>query len=204
MNDYARAHHLLPAAAFAVAVALVGWWLAGGTIALPQVVSGVAKPVQLQLMITVVLGPTTVWVFNAAATEFDRLGRRFLLSYDALSVATLAVPSGAVIGLMYLVGDGDHGSALARDGALYIGLALLCLGLFDETVALVAPIGYFMLVSTFGGTSRGTAYTWAYVRDDVRSWHLLLSTLVLIAGFTSFTVRQRRSVRPLLAVRSQT
>ncbi|MCL9793834.1 hypothetical protein [Frankia sp. AgKG'84/4] len=192
MIDYTRAHRFLPSAGCAAIASFLGWWWAGGTVPLPEIVSGLTKPVQLQLIIMVALAPATVWMFSSITSDFERVARRSLLPFDALALLTLLGPVVVSVGTMYLAGDGRHAPALLRDALCFVGLALLCLGLADETAALTVPVAYFMAVATFGGAAQGQSHVWAYVRADFRPGHLVLSAAILLAGAASFTVRHRR------------
>ena len=196
MMDYVKAHNLLPAAGVSTAISLVGWWWGGTSVPLPQIALGLTEPVVLQLFVTVLMGPLTVWTFGQTAVLFEQSASRRLLPFDLLAVAALLGPVCLTMAGMYLTGDGQHATEPLRNAALFVGLAFLCLTAFGESAALVIPIGYFMIVATFGGRSNGTTYPWAYVRDEATPEHLVASILVLALGFGFFEARKRRTRRP--------
>lgn len=192
MNEYLKAHRLLPAAGLATLVTLVGWWLAGTAVPLPQLVSGLASPVELQLFATVVMAPLTVWTFDEEVLRLEASSRRRLWVLDLAVLAALVGPSCLLAAAATAAGEGAHTVELARNTVLFVGLAFLCHAAAGQTAALVIPVAYFLAMGTAGSRRDGTHQPWAFPADGADPRTVGLSLTLFALGFLAFAVRRRR------------
>lgn len=192
MTDYARAHRLSQVTALAVLITLVGWWWSGTDVPLPQLVSGLADPVELQLFVTVALAPLTVWAFDEDVLRLEASSRRVPWVLDLLVVGALLGPACLIAAAVAVTGSGGHTGELVRNAAVFAGLALLCLGAAGRTVALVVPVAFFLVMACAGSRRDGSHPPWAFPADDASLGTSIAGWVLLACGFGVFAIRRRQ------------
>lgn len=189
---FARAHRLGPAALLSTALALAGWWLAGTTLPVPQLLQGGMHPVAVELLLATGFAPIIGYVLPGPTLRFEHAARRRLLAADALLVAALLAPV-ALVGLAgFLLGDPHVALLGLRNAAGFLGLALAVRAVADDVAAAAVPVGYFLLVAMLGGRPGGQAAWWAVFRAQASGWSLAVGLGVLCAGAVLFHRQGRR------------
>lgn len=184
-----RAHHGALAAAV---LALVGWWLAGRVLPLPQLLQGHSQPVAVSLLLAAGLAPVVSRTFGGATLGLEYSARRALWVHDLTLLGVVMVPAAAVTLVSAAAGDLDFAGVALRDAAAFTGLALLALAAAGETAAAVAPIGYFLLMATLGGRPDGTAQWWAAWRGPVDPVTVAAAAVLLTVGVLAYHYGARR------------
>ncbi|WP_054570897.1 hypothetical protein [Frankia sp. R43] len=196
MADYLRAHRLASTAGLAALLALAGWAFASTTLPIPQLLSGGSQPVLFQLLLTTLAAPVVVAAFPEETLRLENASRRRLWVYDVVTLVAVLGPVLLVSAVAPLLGDGTHTDELARNTALFVGLALGVYAAFGQTAALVVPCVYFLAVATAGGLPYGGYRSWAFPAADANPSNSTVAAVVLLVGLLVFAVRQRRPARP--------
>jgi hypothetical protein len=195
MTDYLRAHRLAPVAGMATIIALVGWWWSGTTVPVPQIIGGLTSPVQLQLFVTVLMAPVTVWAFGEEVLHLEAASRRPLWLLDLAALVALLGPFCLAAVISVLADDSAHTAELVRNAALFVGLAFLARAVAGQGAALVVPIAYFLAVGTMGKQRGGSVHGWAFPADDANRDSVVAALVVLAVGVVYFAVRTRSRTR---------
>lgn len=192
MTYYLRAHRAVYAVVWSTVLSTVAWVGAGTVIPVPQINHGGASQVLMELLLAVLFTPVVVDAFGGGSLLFEYGGIRRLWLYDLLLLLMVLVPVVVVVGVAGMCGDGGFAWSFARNALFFVGLALGTLGVLGERIALIASIGYFLVIATIGGRTGGGAYWWAALRLPADGRTMLTATAIMILGVTVYCLRARR------------
>lgn len=190
MTLFLRAHRAGPGVVIATLIAVAAWQLAGGTLPLPQLVSGRIRPVHVELLVTVLQAPMVLAVFAGRASGpvlvVEAQARRTLWPHDLLLAATTLAPAAVVAAAATATGDTQTAAVLLRDTAFFTGMTLALLAWPGHRAALLVPVIYFLLVGTIGTADDGTTHWWAALRDPATPATLIAACALAVVGVVLF------------------
>lgn len=195
MTLFLRAHRVGQGVVVATLIAGAAWWLAGGTLPLPQLLTGRARPVQVELLITVLQVPLVPAVFAGRDAGpvliVESRARRTLWSHDLLLAATTLAPGAVVAAIAAILGDTEIAAVLLRNTTFFTGMTLILLTWLGHRAALLVPIVYFLLIGTLGAASDGTAHWWAALRDPATPGMITTAGALAATGIVLFHFKAR-------------
>lgn len=172
----------------AVLMALSTGWLVN----LPQILQGLARPVDVVLIVSLGYAPLTGYMLSDQALVWESRARLRLLAIDLILLAAVIGPVALVGILAATAGHSDSLVKLVRDGCLMVGLTLGFSGVTSARNSATVPVLYFLVVTAVGIRDTGTPYWWAWVRADADKSTVAPSVAVLLIGFGLFRWRARR------------
>ncbi|MGN9810935.1 hypothetical protein ACTMSW_16435 [Micromonospora sp. BQ11] len=193
MTLYLRSHRAVPLVAGSALLMVVGWWLAGTTLPVPQLLQGRTAPVAIEMLLGALYAPLVAHGFGGVTLHLEHASRRRLLGPDLLLVGLVLAPVAVVGAAATWTGDGASGAGAVRNALFFVGAALLLLSVFGQSAAVVAPIAYFFVASVVGGRPDGSAEWWAVVRGPAHANSLAVALALLALGTGLFHLRARPS-----------
>lgn len=193
MTLYLRSHRAVQLMTGSALLMVAGWWLAGTTLPVPQLMQGRTAPVAVEMLLGALYAPLVAHGFGGATLHLEHGVRRRLLGPDLLLVGLVLAPVAIVYAAATSTGGVAAGAGAARNALFFIGAALLLLSMFGQSVAVVTPIAYFFVASVVGGRPDGSAEWWAVVRGPAHGSSLAVAVVLLALGAGLFHLRARPS-----------
>lgn len=190
MTLFLRAHRVGLGVVISTLIAAAAWQLAGGTLPLPQLLSGRIRPVHVELLVTVLQAPMVLAVFagrdSGPVLVVEAQARRTLWPHDLLLAAATLAPTAVVAVVAAATGDTQVAAVLLRNAAFFTGMTLVLLAWPGHRAALLVPVIYFLLVGTIGAADDGTAHWWAALRDPATPATVAAACVLAVAGVVLF------------------
>lgn len=171
---------------------MLGWWLAGATLPVPQLLRGSMEPIAVELLLASAYAPLVAYALPEPVLRVEYAARRSLAGPDVLALAALFVPVLLVGAVATLAGDVEVAILGVRNTTGLVGLALLVRALAGDTAAAGVPVGYVVVAALLGGQLRGSVHWWAVFRSRPDTRTLLAGLVLLVAGAWLFHRQGRR------------
>lgn len=180
-----------------MAILTLTFLLAGEAVPVPQLLAGISKPVQFELLLASAYASLTAHCFGGESLRMEASARRSLLLADFTLFGTLLAPVALAMAVGAVTRDTGFVLAVMRDFTAFVAFALLVVTFGGQTAAAAVPVVYLLVIGTVGVGADGSSPWWAALRRTPTMSSALVTTLLAVAGVGVFHLWARR--RPNLA-----
>lgn len=196
-----KAHAIGPCLIIGAAVSVLALVFAGQKVVLPQLLMTGAANVDVVLLLSAAYAPLTVRCFGGDALRMEATASRSLASADAILLAALLAPVGALAAVGLVSNDAAFALDVVRDFAVFAAASLLLLTLAEPIAAATVPVVYMLVISLAGVRGDGSSPWWAALRQPANELTAGLAICLVLGALVTFHrwARQRANAGTQLA-----
>jgi len=182
----AKAHSVGRCVCIGLGVCVLTLLFAGDTVALPQLLTGTARDVDVALLLASAYAPLAARCFGGESLRMEATARRSLGLVDFALLCALAAPVGAIVAIAAVGGDEAFVLNVTRNFAAFIAASLLLLTIAGQTAAAAVPVVYVLVISIAGASADGTSPWWASLRQPATGLSTTVALCLAAAALAVF------------------